>query len=205
MKTLKLNGKLEFISLWNPIKLQTDDETIDLRDYLFPLFEKINGKKVKMDYTKKHIFIGVDEKSESTLQFEQNKEEDTISFLLKTPTGFSNLNAYLPNILQLLNGQHIIVTIEEDNVLIESNPNQTLYGLYYTKDNSCTIPDDMVKLICHPGTTHCCIFLTASANGFCCEKFDSYMARNLLYRYNEGKMNANRIGDCELLGRKETN
>lgn len=203
MKTLR--GKLEFISLWDPIKLQTANETIDLRDYIFPIFEKLNGKRVIMVYDKTLITIKADEKSESTFQFIQNKKEDTISFLLQTSTGFSNLNAYVPSILQILNGRYIVVTIKNDYVSITANPDQIIYGLYYTKNNSCKVPDEDVKNICQPGTTHCCIFLTVGADGFHCEKFDSYTARNLLHRYNEGKMNATRIGDCELLGRKEEN
>lgn len=200
MKTLR--GKLEFISLWDPIKLQTTEETIDLRDHLFPRLKLWNGLKAKMDYSKNDISIGLSSESPDTLKFDHNKEEDTISFILKTPTGFTNLGAYLPNILQILNGRYVDVDLEEDFFKI-IGVEQTLYGLYYTDNNSCKVPDEDVKNICQPGTSHCCIFLTAGADGFHCEKFDSYMARQLLYRFNEGTMNANRIGDCELLGRKE--
>jgi hypothetical protein len=200
MKTLQ--GKLEFISLWHPIKLETDKESINLQDYLFPIFEKINGKKAKMNYNNRSIFISADETSENILSFEYNKLEDTISFLLNRPDGFTNLNAYLSNVLRHINGQFINVALNEDNVLIESDKNQTVYGLYYTKNNSCKIPDEDVKNICNPGTTHCCIFLTAS-DEFYCEKFNSPISRNRLNKYNDGLTNATRIGNCELLGRKE--
>jgi hypothetical protein len=36
-----------------------------------------------------------------------------------------------------------------------------------------------------------------------CEKFNTPMARILLNRHHEGTMNATRIGDCAVTGRKK--
>jgi hypothetical protein len=202
MKTLR--GKLEFISLWRPIKLHTAEGTIDLRDEIFPLLTLWNGRKALIDYTKKHIIVGLSETTDGVLEFEHVKEKEIISIIIKKPDGFTNLGAYIPNTLQFLNGQYIDVDLEEDYFQI-IGAKQTLYGLYYTDGNSCKVPDEDVKNICQPGTTHSCIFLSVGANGFQCEKFDSYMARQILYRYDEGTMRATRIGDCELLGRKDDN
>ena len=78
-----------------------------------------------------------------------------------------------------------------------------LRNSYNTHNNSCKISDEKAKELCGVSTSDCCIFVTAGANGFMCEKFDSFLAGHLLDRYSKGEMRANRIGNCEILGRKE--
>lgn len=203
--TTELKGKLEFISLWHPVKLFTDKGEVDLREHYFKLFEKLNGVKSKMDTAMNSITICADENSDRVIKYENDK--DGILILLNNADGsfgMSNINAYLPDILQRLNGRSVIVSVEEDGISITNNPDEEVFGLYYTRNNCCKIPDDKIKTVCKIGTSDCCIFTAAGADGFECLKFDSPTARHLLDRYSKKEMNASRIGNCAILGRNET-
>jgi hypothetical protein len=203
MKTLK--GKLEFISFWHPIKLETKNGEIDLRDEYFQVFKNLNGKPAKMKGKMNSLTVLGDKKSEYLLKFEKNDTKDTISILLEKRNGFgmSNLGSYVPNMLQRLNGMQVILKITKNSINVAYDPDYEVFELNYTRNNSCKIPDDKVKEICKIGEDGCCIFCTVGSNGFECQKFDSYMARNLLDRYAEGTMRANRIGNCKVIGRIE--
>jgi hypothetical protein len=200
-----IKGKLEFISMFHPIRVKTKSEEIDLRKDIFKLFLDINDKPTTMMNTMNSIEIFVDDKSEYRMKFEMDNVKETILMLLsKAPEfGFSNLNAYIPNMLERLNGMEIIVTIDDNSIRIENDPLEKVYELNYTHDNSCSIPEDKVKEICKIGETDCCIFLTVSGNGFECQKFNN-TSRMLLDRYSRGTMRASRIGNCKIVGRIES-
>ena len=121
-----------------------------------------------------------------------------------TQFGYSNIGAYLPSTLQRINGRTVIVSIDEAGIKIEADPTEEVYGIYYTGEgNCCAIPEDDLKTVCKPSTDDCCIFLACSGNGFECLKFSGMSARMLLDRYGKKEMNATRIGNCAILGRKE--
>lgn len=203
MKTLQ--GRLEFISLWDKIKLTTQTEEIDLRDYYFKLFEQLNGKKAKMleGSNRNSIEFISDETSDRVINYLNDGKRIAISIETEDKVSWSNIGAYLPSTLQTLNGRNVIVNINENSIKISNDPDENVMGLYYTNGNYCTIPDDKVKEVCKIGTNDCCIFCSVGANGFSCLKFDSPSARMLLDRYSNKKLNSSRIGDCSILGRKE--
>lgn len=199
MKTLK--GTLEFISLFQPIKLTDENQVLDLRDEYWKVFENLNGKSAKMKGGMNDLTICTDKKSEYNLEFE--KKDESILIILKKKTGFgmANLAAYLPDMLQRLNGMHVIVTIDNTNIGITCDPDEKVLELNYTNGNSCGISDEQAKNICKIGQgEETCIFCTAGGQGFSCEKFNNW-ARLLLERYSNNEMSAHRIGNCKVVGR----
>ncbi len=202
MQTLK--GKLTFISLFHPVELITTEGIVDLRDHLWKLFTDLNGVKASLKQTMNSIEIYADDESDSRLKFERDHGNKSILMLLtKEPAwGFSNLAAYIPDMLERLNAMRVIVTLTEHSIKIENDPDEKVFELNYTHDNSCKVPDDKVKEICKPGTGDCCIFLTMSGGmGWSCEKFSGMLTRTLLQRHAEGTMRASRIGNCKIVGR----
>ena len=201
----QLQGKLEFISLWDKIKLTTETDEIDLRDYYFKLFDHLNGKKTRMTHGMNSIEFSADENADRIIDYLNDGERIGISLRSEDKSSASNIGHYLPSTLQTLNGRNVVVSFTDSSIKISNNPDENVMGLYYTDDNTCKIPDEKVKEVCKIGTRDCCIFLSAGAKGFSCLKFDTPSARMLLDRYSKKEMNASRIGDCKILGRKETN
>lgn len=205
MTTLK--GKLEFISFWNPIKLETENGIVDLREAYFQVFNSLNGKKCSMDGKMNSLKILADETSDRVMKFERNEKEDSILMLLEIPEpgwGMSNLGAYVPSMLERLNGMQVIVEYDNESISIKHDETEEVFEIKYTGGgNSCKVSDDKVKEICKPGTENACIFLSAGPDGFECQKFNSPMARILLDRYSNKTMRASRIGNCKIIGRIE--
>lgn len=205
MTTIK--GILTFISFWHPINLETKDGEIDLRVQIFELFEELNGKKTSMTCGMNNLTINADEESKYVMKFLRDTENggETILMILDIPDdfGFSNIGAYLPNTLQRLNGMQVIVEVDDKSISFNHDNNEKVHEIKYSDNNSCHISNDDAKNICKIGQKDCCIFLTASGNGFNCEKFNSHMARIFLDRHAEGTMNATRIGNCKIVGRIE--
>jgi hypothetical protein len=201
---ITLKGKLEFISFWNPIRLISEDSEVDLRTDYFRVLTNLNGKKASMSGKMNDIKIFADESSDRLMRYE-NKGETILMILEEVGPkwGMTNLGAYVPDILQRLNGMMVIVEFDDESINIYHDETEKVYELNYTHNNSCIIPDDKTHEICKIGTDDCCIFLTVGGNGFSCEKFNSGMAGTLLDRYSKGKMNAKRIGNCKIVGRIE--
>lgn len=197
-----LKGKLEFISLFQPINLFVEGKTIDLGKIYFSLFEKLNGVKSSMNEVRDVFEICADENSEKTIQYE-NDENGILIILKNKDFGWSNIGAYLPNALQSLNGRQVVVEILDNGIKISNNPDEKVFGVSYTRNNSCGINDDDAKSICKIGESDCCIFCSVGSDGFECLKFDSFLARHLLDRHSKKDMRASRIGDCKNIGRKE--
>jgi len=198
-----LAGKLEFTQLFNPIKLFTEEGEVNLWDFYHNLFTELNDKKTSMTMEMNKLIIHSNLESEFSLEYKNDEKSKLIILKKIDGFGFSNIGSYLPDMLQRLNGRKIIVTILEEGISIENDSEEKVFELYYTNGNSCAIPEDKIKTLCKIGTNDTCIFCTVSSVGFECAKFDSYMARQLLYRYSEGTMNASRIGNCAIVGRKE--
>jgi hypothetical protein len=198
---MNLKGKLTFLSCFDPIYVDKIDIWKLIEDFLI----KNNNEKCSLDYSMNSISIKKDETSLKTIKFEHDK--DGILCLLQDidKFGFTNLISYIENILQNLNSRNVLVNINEEeiNICVDVT-NDNVYELYYTENNSCEIPGDKVNEICKPGTENCCIFLTVSKT-FSCEKFNSPIARTLLYKLKQKEMRASRIGNCKLMGRKENN
>jgi hypothetical protein len=197
-------GKLEFTSFFKIIKIDQGSTYVDLRDYIFEVFNKLNGQKTSMLYSMDHIEIKKDDDSKYQMKFEHDDDSTLMILDVIGEFGFSNIGAYLPDMLQRLNGRNVLITATDDGIKIEDGPNnENTFGVRYTNSNLCKISTDKVKEICKIGEEDCCVFCIASGKGFECAKFDTYMCRNLLGRIEEKSIRATRIGDCKLLGRVE--
>jgi len=202
---MELRGKLEYISIFDPIRLISENGELDLREQYFQLFEKLNGQKTKMDYHMNDIEICGDENSDHIIKYENDDNRILILLNKIDNFGFSNIEVYLSDMLQRLNGRSVIVTVSDNGIKITYDPTEEVFGLYYTNSNNCKIPDDKIKSICKIGEKDCCIFCCVGSDGFECLKFNTTSTRMLLGRHNRNEMNATRIGNCAILGRKEKN
>lgn len=205
--TPTLKGTLRFISFFEPILIkEADGFEYDLLPKYFKFFSDYNGKRITDNQQRAMMEIRADENSEWELEFKADK--DTVLIWRNQVGGLkggSNIHAYLSMTMQELNGRSIMVTVNDTGIKIEADPAEKVFGVYYTGEgNSCAVEDEDALRICKPRTADCCVFLALSADGFECRKFDSYMARNILDRVGKKQMNATRIGNCEVLGRKET-
>jgi hypothetical protein len=199
-----LRGKIEFTSFFDPIKLIfSTGPGMDLRDFIFPTFDKLRSRSVSMNCKIDLFELKKDPSSIYKLDYEN--DEEGICIWIVSEKASSNIEAYFSSTLQTLNGRNIVVEIgnEYESIKVYPDENENVMGLYYTDCNMCDIPEDKVKSICKPGSEETCIFLTVSGKGFQCSKFDSYFSRLLLSRHIGGTLNAKRIGDCKILGRKE--
>lgn len=202
MTTLK--GKLEFISFWEPIKLETENGMVDLREAYFQVFSNLNGKEASMEGKMNNIRVFADETSDRLLEFKKDDVEDSILMVLRIKEpgwGMTNLGAYVPMLLQNLNGMQVIVEYDDQGISIKHDETEKVFELNYTNGNSCKIAEDKVIEICKVGQENACIFCSVGSKGFECQKFDSFMSRMLLDRYSKGTMNAARIGNCKVVGR----
>ena len=90
-----LNGKLEFISFWDPIKLETENGIVDLREVYFQVFNSLNGKKSSMTGKMNALKISADETSDRVMKFEKNDKENTIQILLEIPDPLHHVRSLL--------------------------------------------------------------------------------------------------------------
>ena len=192
-----MTGKLRFLNIFEPILIGETDIQKNIHDF----FKKINKKKLSMDYTINSFILKTDNESTYEMDYEWSESGGYVMLKKIEEFGMTNISAYMSDILQNLNGRDVTATITEECLEIIDNE-EDVYGVYYTNSNLCKIPDDKIKEICKIGSEDCCIFVCASGNGFECMKFDSYMSRQMLYRLAEDTINAKRIGNCRLLGRK---
>ena len=199
----RFKGKLLFMGWFNlPWTLMTDNGKIDLWPIVEQFFISINSNRAEHSQTLDCYILFVDENSEFHFKYIPRK-----SVVLQKPKGIgmSNIHAYLENNLIWLSGRKIEIDIEEGKqIAFSADKDETVYGVYFSGNgNSCKIPNDVEQKICKIGQPDCCIFLSAGATGFSCEKFNSPIARMLLERLAKGNIRASRIGNCAILGRKE--
>jgi hypothetical protein len=201
METLK--GELQFISLWHPIKLiEVDGKETDLRNTCWKVFTALNGCPASMKNAMNEIEVSEDLESKRIMEFEM-KDGGILIALTEGSIGFSNVSAYLSDMLERLNSMQIIVTVGEKSIKFEHDTTQSVHEVNYSDGNSCKLTDKEIHDVCKIGQgKDCCIFLSAGAKGFMCEKFN-YMAVQFLDRYSKNDMNAGRIGNCKIVGRKE--
>jgi hypothetical protein len=197
----KLKGRLQFMGWFNlPWKLVTDDGEIDLWPEVEKFFILLNGKRADHNRAIDGYTLFLDKKAEYEFCYKPDEQ-----VVLNNPDefGMSNVHAYLESALGWLSGRLVEIEISETALKFTADKSEEVYGVYFSHNNSCKIPDGIEKTICKVGKTDCCIFLSVSSNGFSCEKFNDYTARGLLDRLEKGNIRASRVGNCALLGRKE--
>lgn len=200
----KLKGRLLYMGWFNrPWKLVMEGGAeIDLWPIIDKFLVSLNGKRANHERTRDGYTLSVDESSEFRLEYVTGQ----YVFLQKTESfGKSNVHAYLDDALGWLSGRLVKVEIENGKqIKFTADKSEKVFGVYFTEEgNSCKVSSDAVKTVCRVGQHDCCIFLSACADGFHCEKFNSPLARMLLDRLAKGTIRASRIGNCAILGRKK--
>lgn len=199
----KFKGRLLYMGWFSlPWKLVTDNGEIDLWPVIDKFLASLNGKRANHDREYDGYTLAADESSESQFKYVPGEY-----VLLEKSEGFgmSNVHAYLDNALVWLSGQMVEIEIEDGKqIKFMADKTEEVYGVYFVGDsNSCELPSGVEQTVCRIGQHDCCIFLSAGADGFHCEKFSGPTARMLLDRLAKGNIRASRIGSCAILGRKE--
>lgn len=199
----KLEGRLLYRGWFNlPWKLVTADGEIDLWPTIHEFLASLNGKRANHERTRDGYMLSVDESSEFRLEYATGQ----YVLLQKTESfGMSNVHAYLDDALGWLSGRLVKVEIENGKqIKFTADKSEKVFGVYFTGEgNSCKVSSNTVETVCKIGQHDCCIFLSAGADGFHCEKFNSPLARMLLDRLAKGTIRASRIGNCAILGRRK--
>ena len=201
-------GKLRFLGWRNrPWLLSADDgRQIDLWPYFVKALTNLNGKSAKMEQGRDNSLSGISFKLDKSSEFKvEFKVGVATAMVKKEGIGWSNIIAYVENTLQAINGRQVIVKIRNNySFFIEADPTEKVFGLYYTHNNSCSIPNHEAMEICQVGKgAHSCIFASVTGDGFECQKFDPPIARMILDRMARSMIGARRIGNCAILGRVE--
>lgn len=199
----KLKGRLLYMGWFNrPWKLVTDYDDMDIWPIVEKFFISINGKPADHKREREIYILSIDESSE--FQFNYIPGERVLLEKIKG-WGFSNVFAYIDDSLIWLSGRLVEVEIEDGKYIkFAADTSEQVFGVYFAGEgNSCEVPLGVEKTVCKVGQHDCCIFATASADGFHCEKFNGPIARMLLDRLANGTMRASRIGNCAVLGRKK--
>lgn len=200
---ITLKGRLHFLGWFiSPWKLTTADaQEINLWPKIEDVLKSLNGKGADQ-YRGRESYILVANKS-AVFKLEY-KPGESLALVKKNGFGFSNVQAYIEESLIWLSGRLVEVELENHRLGISADPSENVFGVYFTGDgNSCKIPAGAEDTVCKIGQgKETCIFATAGGEGFLCEKFSGPMARMILDRFAAGTMNAGRIGNCAVLGRK---
>lgn len=199
----KITGNLRFLRWEDPWLIEPD---CDFR----PLFWKFAAARKDMiakhdsDLNSYVLATGskVPPSSEEDYVLEFKTEGHGIILSKPVGFGFSNVTAYLSDAMQRFNGREVTVEIDRRCFSLRVDPKEDVNPMWYTHNNDCAVSDEVLHRVCRPGPD-ACIFLTAGGGGFECTKFNGPMARLLLSRLADGRMNAKRIGNCKLCGRKE--
>lgn len=165
------------------------------------IFLSLSGKRVSHKRELESYTLLLDPNSDSQLKYEPDK-----LLVLEATEGFgwSNIYAYLNDALIWLDGRMVDIEISDEGLKICADKTEKVFGVYFTSGNSCKIPKDAENTVCKTGQEkEACIFVSLDQDGFYCEKFSDMTARTLLDRLAKGTLNAGRIGNCALLGRKE--
>ncbi len=190
-----ITGKLRYLT-WEEPWMVGD---VNVRPEFMSVITSLEGSTTSQKLLRDSYSLRADPDSEQVLK----QENGGSTILMDHPTRFSltNVRAYLEDSLTWLNGRKVSVKTGDD-FRIESSSVDETQKMYYTHSNSCTIPEGMENSLCGIGNgKETCVFITLGKDGFLCEKFSS-TARTLLLRLSEGSLNAGRIGDCQIAGRK---
>lgn len=207
----KFRGRLLYTGWFNLPWKMTAEKTQNSQSDLWPIVEKffisLNGKRADHKRTHDGYTLFADESSD--LQFEYVPGECAVLNITKS-VGISNVYAYLNDFLYWLSGRLVEVEVEDgEQMKFYADTSEKVFGVYFVGEgNSCEVPSGAEKSVCKAGQRNCCVFLSwrwqPGFEGFQCEKFSGPLARTLLDRLAKGTIRARRIGNCAVLGRKES-
>lgn len=198
----KLKGRLLYMGWFNlPWKLVMENGEVDLWPVIDKFLTSLNGQRASHDRELDGYTLLANESSEFQFKYVPGQY-----VLLEKPKGFgmSNVHAHLEDALGWLSGRMVEIEIEDGKqIKFTADKSEKVFGVYFVGGgNSCEVSRGVEQTVCRIGQRDCCIFLSASGDGFHCEKFNSPMARMLLDRLAKSNIRASRIGSCALLGRK---
>lgn len=198
-----LKGRLLYMGWFHrPWRLVTADGEIDLWPIIDRFLVSLNGKHA--GHQRMHDGYVLSAEKTSRFQFVYVPGDSAV---LENTGVFewSNVHAYLDDVLVWLSGRMVEIEIEDgERVEIAADVSEGVYGVYFVGDGrACEVPSGAEQTVCKIGQHDCCIFVSMGAAGFHCEKFSGPLARMLLDRLAKGDIRASRIGDCANLGRKE--
>lgn len=194
------SGLLKFISWGKPWTVTGPDGEYDMREGFWQVADALKDKTCAVEQVRDKFHLFFDLAGLTDLEFKTRGE----GIMLVSDTGFSNVASYLELTLQALNGRQVIVNLSSFGFRIDAAPGEDVPSVkYYGDGNMSRVPKGMEVAVCKMGQgAECCIFLTGSARGFECAKFDGAGTNFFLHRHAEGKMNAGRIGNCKNIGRE---
>ncbi len=194
----KLKGRLLYMGWFHlPWKLVTENGEIDLWPVIDKFLTSLNGKRADHRQERDGYTLSAEESSKFAFKYVPGQY-----VLLEKPEGFgmSNVHAYLADALVSLSGRMVEIEIEDGKQMkFAADKTEEVYGVYFVGEgNSCEVPRGVEKTVCKAGQRDCCIFLSAGAGGFFCEKFSGPTARMLLDRLAKGKGYHPRLAHREL-------
>lgn len=199
----KIIGTLNFYGWFHPWKVFTEDEEeINIHPILSSFFEKLADQPATFENRLEGFRLVRDENSPKKLEYKV--EDDGVTLVLVNKdgsSGFSNLTAFLPDVLRCINGRHVIITLTDTELHVQADSSQEVYKLPYTHGNMASIPKGAEKSQCQIGTRYACAFCVSTEDGFECAKGDSSLATTILDRVAKNDMRAVRIGNCLVAGR----
>lgn len=203
---IEKTGKLTYLGWQSSWTLAVEHESgpTDIKQAFWNVAEALKGKRVTFTVSTDLCRLAADETSDFALDFDQRGA----GILVKREAGgwgFTNVVAYLEAIAMGLNASEVVLSIGDGNQAfqIRASPDQRVPTLErepgFPNGNSIGIGMEIAKDRCRMGQrSECCLFLTASKDGFLCAKFDAPIARTMLARLGDGQTSAQRIGNCRL-------
>ena len=185
-----------------PWRLEAGAGDVDLQPIIEKLLASMDGKLVRQEHLEGGGYVlSVDPSSGWRFNHEGLLLEKVVGW------GGTNLFASLDTALCQLSGRLMKIEVEDGQQLkFAPDPSEEVFGVYFVDEgNSCEVPEGEEERICKVRQAGCCIFFSVMGDSFRCEKFNAPTARMMLDRLAKGTVNATRIGNCTLLGRKDAN
>jgi hypothetical protein len=198
-----LTGILQFYGWLYPWHLIIEGQKVNIYPDIQKILRNLNGLSVTFKQELESFVLQKDETSDQLFEFKE--EADTVLILLKKKNGngTSNMGAQLPDAMQWINGRTVTFSFSENSIEVSADPEEKVFTLPFTLNNSCLIPKGKEVEICKIGEKDGCIFSSLNADGeFYCEKGNSPTARILLSRIAKS-MSSSHIGNCLIKGRTD--
>lgn len=185
-----------------PWALAADDGEIhDLWPSVDAVLLSMAKRPARHDEDRHSYTLSLDLASEFDLEYESGRNPVLVK---REGFGFSNTGLYIARALQRLNGRTVTIETSADRFAVAAAAAEAVPVVrYYGDGNHARLWHGDAKDICKPGTTDCCIFLAAGADGFSCLKFSGSAAETLLDRLATRSIRASRIGNCACHGREK--